>query len=349
MSAEATCAAPARKRLSLLDRYLTLWIFLAMAVGIALGRLVPGLPAALESASAGTTNLPLALGLIAMMVPPFARVDYALLPGVFRNVRLLGLSLLLNWVVGPVLMFALAAVFLGDEPAYFSGLVLIGLARCIAMVLVWNDLADGNREYGAALVALNSLFQVVAYPFYAWFFMTQLPEWVGLEGVALDLSVGMVAESVLIYLGIPFALGAAIRAVGRRALGPERLEREVLPRLGRVTPFALLFTIVVMFSLKGDTLLALPGDVLRIAVPLVLYFAGMFTIGFFLAKSLNAPYDRSAAVAFTAAGNNFELAIAVAIGVFGLGSGQALAGVIGPLIEVPALLLLVHVARRWAW
>ena len=349
MSADATFAAPAKKRLSLLDRYLTLWIFFAMAVGIALGRLAPGLPAALEGASAGTTNLPLALGLIAMMVPPFARVNYALLPSVFRNVRLLGLSLALNWIVGPVLMFVLAAVFLGDEPAYFSGLVLIGLARCIAMVLVWNDLADGNREYGAALVALNSLFQVVAYPFYAWFFMTQLPVWVGLEGVAMDLSVGMVAESVLIYLGIPFALGLAIRGLGRRHWGVERMERDVLPRLGRVTPFALLFTIVVMFSLKGDTLLALPGDVLRMAVPLVLYFAGMFAIGFFLAKSLNAPYDRSAAVAFTAAGNNFELAIAVAIGVFGLGSGQALAGVIGPLIEVPALLLLVHVARRWAW
>jgi ACR3 family arsenite transporter len=340
---------PAAKRLGTLDRYLTLWIFAAMAVGIALGHFVPGLPAALQRASSGTTHVPLAVGLIAMLVPPFAKVEYALLPGVLRNTRLLGLSLFLNWVVGPLLMFGLAALFLSDHPDCFSGLVLIGLARCIAMVLVWNDLAEGNREYGAALVALNSLFQVFAYPFYAWFFMTQLPAWLGLESVAMDLPVAMVAESVLLYLGLPFVLGAAIRWWGRRTWGAEAFERRILPRLGRVTPVALLFTIGVMFSLKGEALLALPGDVLRMAVPLVIYFATMFAIGFFLAKSLGTSYDRSAAVAFTAAGNNFELAIAVAVGVFGLGSGQALAGVIGPLIEVPTLLLLVQVARRWSW
>ena len=334
------------KKLSFLDRYLTLWIFLAMAVGVGLGAIFPGMSESLNAMSWGTTNIPIAIGLIIMMFPPLAMVNYRLMPKIFKNTKVLGVSLVLNWVVGPILMFVLAILFLRDYPGYMSGVILIGLARCIAMVLVWNDLADGSKEYGAGLVALNSVFQVFAYSFYAWLFMTIIPKYIGMESMVINISIGMVAKSVLIYLGIPFLLGILIRQLSISFKGLTWFEDQVIPKISPLTLIALLFTIVVMFSLKGDNIIKLPLDVLRIALPLLIYFALMFVIGFFVTQWAGAPYDQKAAVAFTAAGNNFELAIAVAIGVFGLNSDQAFTGVIGPLVEVPALILLVQLAKR---
>lgn len=333
-------------KLKFVDRFLTLWIFLAMAAGIALGHLFPGIQEITDSLSIGTTNIPLAIGLIVMMYPPLAKVDYTLLPLAFRDTKAIGISLFLNWILGPALMFALAVMFLHSEPDYMRGLILIGLARCIAMVIVWNDLAKGNREYAALLIALNSIFQIFTYSFMVWLFINVLPQWLGLGNFNVSVTVWEVSQSVLIYLGIPFLMGFISRYGLVKLKGSEWYNRKFIPKISPVTLYALLFTIVLMFSLKGSEIVNLPMDVLKVALPLVIYFLLMFFLSFLINKSMGMPYGRNAAIAFTATGNNFELAIAVSIAVFGIHSPQAFVGVIGPLVEVPVLILLVR-ASLW--